>query len=88
MKMGVGLVLATLGAILRYAVDDGWDGVDLGVVGLILMIVGTVAFGTSVALEFTKRQAAGPMPASPLAAPPAPPPVGTPPASPPPARPQ
>jgi CO dehydrogenase/acetyl-CoA synthase epsilon subunit len=79
MKMGYGLALASLGAILRYAVDDNWDGVDLGVVGLILIIVGSVAFVTSAALEFTKRSAT--QPATPSVAsspPPSPPPAATP----------
>jgi hypothetical protein len=44
MTMGTGLVLLAVGAILRYAVNDSWDAVDLPTVGLILMIVGAVAF--------------------------------------------
>ena len=55
MMMGIGLGVATLGAILRYAIEDDWDSMDVGVIGLILMIVGIVAFGTGVALEFMKR---------------------------------
>lgn len=44
MTMGMGLLMIAVGAILRYAVKDPWDAVDLTVVGLILMIVGVVAF--------------------------------------------
>ena len=40
MTMGMGLLLIAIGAILRYAVNDSWDAVDLTVVGLILMVVG------------------------------------------------
>ena len=42
--MGTGLLLVAVGAILRYAVKDDWDAVNLETVGLILMIVGVVAF--------------------------------------------
>ena len=55
MKTGIGLFLITLGAILRYAIDDDWDAVDLGVVGLILMLVGLAAFATGVTIEMWKR---------------------------------
>jgi hypothetical protein len=44
MTMGVGLFLLAVGAILRYAVADTWDAVDIPTVGLILMIVGAVGF--------------------------------------------
>ena len=37
MTMGMGLLLIAVGAILRYAVEDQWDAVDLTVVGLILI---------------------------------------------------
>ncbi|MGH3015226.1 MAG: DUF6458 family protein [Gaiellaceae bacterium] len=41
---GGSLFLIALGAILRYAVTWEPAGVDIGVVGLILMIVGLVMF--------------------------------------------
>ena len=85
MMMGIGLSLATLGAILRFAIDDNWDALDVGVVGVIMMIVGTVAFATGVALEFMKRPRQVAQPFNP--APPAPPAV-TPPPQQPPAPPQ
>lgn len=44
MSMGAGLLLIAVGAILRFAVQDSWEAVDLPTVGLILMIVGAVAF--------------------------------------------
>jgi len=43
MGISVGLLLFAAGAILRYAVTASADGVDLHVVGVILMIVGVVA---------------------------------------------
>lgn len=80
MMMGIGLALATLGAILRYAVDSSSDSFDLDVVGLIMMIVGTIAFGTGVALEFLKRPRQAPIPYTPPPAQPtSPPPPSTPP---------
>ena len=60
MKQGIGLLLVTLGAILRYAIDDNWDAADMSVIGLILMIVGGVAFVTDVLLELAKRRGAAP----------------------------
>lgn len=44
MTMGTGLFLLAVGAILRYAVHDEWDAVNLETVGLILMIVGAIGF--------------------------------------------
>jgi hypothetical protein len=42
--MGVlGVILIAAGAILRFAVTTTADGIDLGVVGVILMVVGGVA---------------------------------------------
>jgi hypothetical protein len=65
MMMGIGLALATLGAILRYAIDDNSDSFDLATVGLIMMIVGSIAFATGVGLEVLKRPRQVPMPYAP-----------------------
>jgi uncharacterized membrane protein YfcA len=42
MAIGTSLFLIALGAILRFAVQDSIEEVDLTTVGLILMIVGAV----------------------------------------------
>jgi len=42
MGIGTGIFLIALGAILRYGVDDAINGVNLPVIGLILMIVGVI----------------------------------------------
>jgi hypothetical protein len=42
MGIGTSLFLIAVGAILRYAVSDSVPGIDLPVIGLILMIVGIV----------------------------------------------
>ena len=53
--MGTGLVLLAIGAILRYAVEDSISGVDLPTIGLILMIVGAVAFVVGAIYAFGRR---------------------------------
>jgi len=40
--IGTSIFLIAVGAILRYAITSNVEGVDLDVVGLILMIVGVV----------------------------------------------
>ena len=42
MAIGTALFLIAVGAILRYAVSDSVEGVDLPTIGLILMIVGVI----------------------------------------------
>ena len=42
MTIGASLLLIAVGAILRFAVSDAVEGVELGTVGLILLIVGVV----------------------------------------------
>lgn len=42
MTIGSSIFLIAVGAILRYAVTDSISGIDLEVVGLILMIAGVV----------------------------------------------
>jgi len=42
MTMGVSIFLLAVGAILRFAVADTFDGIDLGVVGVILMAAGAL----------------------------------------------
>ncbi len=42
MTIGTSLFLIAAGAILRYAVDDSVESIDLPVVGLILMVIGVL----------------------------------------------
>ena len=56
MTMGTGLVLLAVGAILRYAVKDEWDAVNLETVGLILMIAGAIAFIVGAIYAFGRRR--------------------------------
>ena len=55
MTMGTGLILLAAGAILRYAVNDSVDSIDLETVGLILMIVGAIAFIVGAIYAFGRR---------------------------------
>ncbi|MCW3029492.1 MAG: hypothetical protein JWN81_2703 [Solirubrobacterales bacterium] len=48
MPLGTSIFLIAVGAILRYAVTTGVEGVDLKTVGLILMIVGIVGLLLSI----------------------------------------
>jgi hypothetical protein len=41
------LLIIAVGAILRYAVADSVEGVDIALIGLILMVVGAVGFVVS-----------------------------------------
>jgi hypothetical protein len=42
MSIGAALFMIAVGAILRYAVSDSVEGIDLPVIGLILMIIGVI----------------------------------------------
>lgn len=42
MRIGASLFLVAVGAILKFAVTDSVKGIDLGIVGVVLMIVGAV----------------------------------------------
>jgi len=53
MTVGTSLFLIAVGAILRFAVNDSIESVDLSVVGLILMIVGAV--GLAIGLFMMNR---------------------------------
>lgn len=64
MTIGGSLTVLAVGAILRYAVNDTWDAVNLETVGLILMIAGAIGFVIGVGVLFsggrTSRPPSGP----------------------------
>jgi hypothetical protein len=70
--IGFGIFLVALGAILRYAVTAELAGLDIGVVGVILMVAGLVVFALSLFFVFWGRQSSTGGPP----APPPPPPPG------------
>ena len=53
MGIGVGLVLAGIGAVLAFAVDKHVNGIDVQTVGVILMIIGGLGVLLSMALWST-----------------------------------
>ena len=59
MTMGTGLFLIAVGAILRYAVKDELEAINLETVGLILMIVGAVAFVVGAIFAFGASHGCG-----------------------------
>jgi hypothetical protein len=56
MTIGVSILIAAAGAILRYAVADHVDNVDLRMVGLILMIAGAIGFIVSLIATIARRR--------------------------------
>jgi hypothetical protein len=67
--IGFGIFLVAVGAILRYAVTAEVSGIDIGVVGVILMVAGAVLFLLSLFFVVWARQSAA-------SGPPPPPPPG------------
>ena len=56
MTFGVSIFLGILGAILRFAVADRLDGVDLSMIGVILMIAGAIGLLISFLQLATRRR--------------------------------
>ena len=56
MTIGLSIVIAATGAILRYAVADNIDNVDLRMVGLILMIAGAVGLLAGLIMAGVRRR--------------------------------
>ena len=56
MRIGVSLVLIALGAILKFAVTARTSGLDIGVVGVILIIVGALGLAITMAMMFSRRR--------------------------------
>jgi Domain of unknown function (DUF6458) len=56
MRLGTGIVLIALGAILAFAVDVQLSGVDLRVVGWILMAVGALGVVVELAVWAPRRR--------------------------------
>lgn len=56
MRVGGSLFLIALGAILKFAVTGHVSGVNLGTVGVILMVVGAIALVISLVWMSTRRR--------------------------------
>jgi hypothetical protein len=59
MGIGVSIFLLALGAILTFAVEFDVSGLDIGVIGVILMICGAVGLAITIALLSRDRGVAG-----------------------------
>jgi phosphate/sulfate permease len=59
MTLGVSLFLVAVGAILRFAVTADVAGIDIQVVGTILIVVGIVGFLISLLLYLVSRNDTG-----------------------------
>lgn len=57
MSLGAGIFLLALGAILAFAVDIELPGIDIAVIGYILMAAGAVGVILGLVLMTRKRQA-------------------------------
>lgn len=55
MTIGVSIFLMAVGAVLKFAVADSVDGVDLGVVGIILMVAGAIGLVAGLIIQGTRR---------------------------------
>jgi hypothetical protein len=56
MTIGTSVFLMAVGAILRFAVSDAIEGVDLSVVGLILMLAGAVGLVIGIWMTLAARR--------------------------------
>jgi hypothetical protein len=57
MQIGTALFLLAVGAILKYAVTDSVDGINLETVGVILMVAGAVGIVLSLFMMSRARDA-------------------------------
>ena len=56
MTIGAGIVLAAIGAILTFAVNAQVAGVDIHVIGVILMIAGAIGVALDLAVFAPRRR--------------------------------
>ena len=56
MRIGASLFLIAVGAILKWAITDQVNGVNLSTVGVILMVVGVIGLVLSLILASVRRR--------------------------------
>lgn len=56
MRIGASLFLIALGAILKYAITKHVNGIDLQMVGVILMIIGIIGLAFELIMWGTRRR--------------------------------
>ena len=57
MSLGASLFLIAVGAIVHFAITATLAGIDIQVVGTILMVIGVIGFAISLWLSFANRRA-------------------------------
>jgi len=62
MTIGAALFTITVGAILAFAVTAEIAGIDLQIVGYILLAIGALGLVVGLWMTFSQRRAAGPPP--------------------------
>jgi len=62
MSLGASLFLIAVGAILHFAVTADLAGIDIQVVGTILMVIGVLGFAISLWMLINARERGGPPP--------------------------
>jgi len=55
MTIGASVFLMAVGAILRFAIADTFDGVALGTIGVILMVAGAIGLLATLLLSASRR---------------------------------
>ena len=56
MRIGASLVLIAIGAILKFAVTTSVSGININMIGVILMIIGGIGLLISLILMATRRR--------------------------------
>lgn len=56
MTIAAALILIAIGAVLKFAITADLNGVNLGMIGVILMIIGAVGFVIALIMMFTRRR--------------------------------
>ena len=56
MRLGGSLFLIALGAILKFAIKDTFKAVDLGTIGIILMLIGALGLVISLVWMSSRRR--------------------------------
>lgn len=56
MTIGASLLLIAVGAILKWAITDHVSGIDLAMIGVILMVVGVAGLILGLALTISRRR--------------------------------
>ena len=58
MTIGASIFLIAVGAALKFAIADSIDGIDLGVIGIIMMVAGAVGLIAGMIMQTNARRVA------------------------------